>query len=86
MKNFDKFLDWARDNNWIIEEAEADYETPPEFAGKIPEWEDIARHYKNIAGSDETVFLVVGESLRCEETEGQSFRWDTFKNISLEAS
>ncbi len=86
MKNFDKFLDWARDNDWIIEEAEESYKMPPGFAGKIPQWESTAVGYNIISNREETVFLVVGESLQCEETESQTFRWDTFKNISLEAS
>ncbi|MBQ8569673.1 MAG: hypothetical protein IJ446_10700 [Oscillospiraceae bacterium] len=84
MKGFEKFLEWAKKHDWIIETAEeGKYKLPEIYKGKIGYIEQLAEKYKCICNPDEDAWLVFGEHISEHGEDG--FAWDTFKNITLNA-
>lgn len=83
MNSFEKFLRFVKEKGWTIEKADGKGHMLPEvYRGKTGYFEEIADKYSNIINSYENVWFSVGDTLE-DEKENDTFRWDTFKNISL---
>lgn len=74
MSYFDKFIETIKNNGWIIEEANEKIELPEVYRGRIGEFEDIVKKYKDITNPDNTIWFVIGDYLKCDDMIGLKYR------------
>lgn len=75
MCGFERFLNWAKEQNWSVKEIGAEkYELPEVYRGKIDEWEKITQMYEKIENADGTIHLVLGELLRCDPMVAKKYK------------
>ena len=84
----DKFLNWAKENGWTVEESTESQTLPTAVAERYPdlpaEWYEFTEYLKNCADASDTVwFLMMDGYSPKDENEWQ---YNEFERISLEAA